>query len=572
MTFQSLSALPLGSGTSSVAKSQENGPVRPERPGQTGVDFSALLNQAIRSKDWSAAMGQQRQGLADSGSRPAGGPSLASLDVTATPDGARTAAASRTTDSSVASRAGQAGSSGTQSELTQRALRHASLRAAQQRADGMSSARTPQGEAKTRRAASRRDDDAHAASSAAQQQTLPPNLAHRPDQDVTPANRQDAGYDTAVETARWDTEASQLSSLGELNASAASSQQTTVGLAAGMTPGSTPAGAGLTTVQLSPHLQILTAGQGVVNEQSLQAFAQSMGIDAQQFKQLVAAAPASSVDASGLRAGVTATDALTGTPILPPAPTDSTSIDLSQLLPAGMTLEDLQIAGLGSRRSGAIDGNSLSTLEVLGMREGALGADAVSSLLESSDAGAGGQQPDGQSGMGQPHLGSTARAGGLSASNGAHATAPQNMAEHFEKLSAKLATEMAGRIHEQFSQGEWKMKFALKPASLGQVDVQLEMRDGKLAAVLQADNPMTQDLLQNGSQRLRDALSQMGLSQSSVSVGDGRSQAFQGDRHPGAHGSAMATAQHQDSPDESVTTAVASAPRRDGLSQLDFYA
>jgi flagellar hook-length control protein FliK len=205
------------------------------------------------------------------------------------------------------------------------------------------------------------------------------------------------------------------------------------------------------------------------------------------------------------------------------------------------------------------------------MRDGGLGADAVTSLQESADTGSQGQQPDNTNGgMGSSNLGASARASAATA-NAAATNAPQNMAEHFEKLSAKLATEMAGRIHEQFSQGEWKMKFALKPASLGQVDVQLEMRDGKLAAVLQADNPMTQDLLQNGSQRLRDALSQMGLSQSSVSVGDGRSQAFQGDRHPGARGSASSGSQHQDSPSDSVQT-VASAPRRDSLSQLDFYA
>jgi flagellar hook-length control protein FliK len=235
-----------------------------------------------------------------------------------------------------------------------------------------------------------------------------------------------------------------------------------------------------------------------------------------------------------------------------------------------LPLEDLHIDWMGGRRN-STELSTPSTLDVLGMRGDGVGADAVTSLQASADAGAQEHPSDNNPGMGQSNLGASARMANAASAPTANATAPQNMAEHFEKLSAKLATEMAGRIHEQFSQGEWKMKFALKPASLGQVDVQLEMRDGKLAAVLQADNPMTQDLLQNGSQRLRDALSQMGLSQSSVSVGDGRSQAFQGDRQSGGHGSGMASAPRTDSPDDAIQT-VASAPRRNSLSQLDFYA
>jgi len=334
-------------------------------------------------------------------------------------------------------------------------------------------------------------------------------------------------------------------------------------------PAQALASAGLTTVQLSPYLQVITPGQGVVNEQSLQAFAQSMGIDAQVFKQLSTPAAPGSVDISGLRAGVTATDALNGTPILPAASTDMSAIDLSQAVPAGLMLEDLHIDWLGGRRS--LELSTPSTLDVLGMRDGGNSPDAVVSLQESADAGTQGQSSDNNPGLGQSHPGANGRASGTASAQSAHAPAAQNMTEHFEKLSAKLATEMAGRIHEQFSQGEWKMKFALKPASLGQVDVQLEMRDGKLAAVLQADNPMTQDLLQNGSQRLRDALSQMGLSQSSVSVGDGRSQAFQGDRQSGGQGSGTASSHPSDSLDDSVP-AVANAPRRNSLSQLDFYA
>ena len=100
----------------------------------------------------------------------------------------------------------------------------------------------------------------------------------------------------------------------------------------------------------------------------------------------------------------------------------------------------------------------------------------------------------------------------------ANALDPQ---EAYDELNQKFTNELASRIHQQINSGEWKMKFALKPASLGHLDVQLEMRDGKLSAVFQTDNAMTQDLLSTGSQRLKEALAQLGHNNASVWVGSG---------------------------------------------------
>jgi len=95
---------------------------------------------------------------------------------------------------------------------------------------------------------------------------------------------------------------------------------------------------------------------------------------------------------------------------------------------------------------------------------------------------------------------------------------PVNMFETYEKLSEQLTAELSKRMHEQISQGQWKMKFALKPSTLGVVDVQLEMKDGKLAAIFQADNALTQNLLQHASQELKDNLKDIGLHQTYVQV------------------------------------------------------
>ena len=544
--------------------------MRPERSNQAGLDFSAYLSQAMQSKEWAGASNLQRQGLADLGpkdlDRSAPGPQHKPANNESSGPAQRGASDNKTSHDDT--RAQTPNTGGTRQELTQRALRNASLRAAQARAEANTSGRAAHGEVKSRKAAARHDDEARAATAA---NTAPssvlPNAAHHPVQAAADSHAQESlnSANSAVSVATPGVEAGHLL----VPAATVSTPDTSTLATTEAVPAQALASAGLTTVQLSPYLQVITPGQGVVNEQSLQAFAQSMGIDAQVFKQLSTPAAPGSVDISGLRAGVTATDALNGTPILPAAPTDMSAIDLSQAVPAGLMLEDLHIDWLGGRRS--LELSTPSTLDVLGMRDGGNSPDAVVSLQESADAGTQGQSSDNNPGLGQSHPGANGRALGTASAQSAHAPAAQNMTEHFEKLSAKLATEMAGRIHEQFSQGEWKMKFALKPASLGQVDVQLEMRDGKLAAVLQADNPMTQDLLQNGSQRLRDALSQMGLSQSSVSVGDGRSQAFQGDRQSGGQGSGTASSHPSDSLDDSVP-AVANAPRRNSLSQLDFYA
>ncbi len=543
--------------------------MRPERSNQAGLDFSAYLSQAMQSKEWAGASNLQRQGLADLGpkdldrSAPGAQPKPASHESAGSAQ--RGASDNKTPRDDTRAETPTAG--GTRQELTQRALRNASLRAAQARAEANTSGRAAHGEVKSRKAAARHDDEARAATAANTATSVLPNAAHHPVQAAADSHAQESlnSANSAVSVATPGVEAGHLL----VPAAPVSIPDTSTLATTGAVPAQALASAGLTTVQLSPYLQVITPGQGVVNEQSLQAFAQSMGIDAQVFKQLSTPAAPGSVDISGLRAGVTATDALNGTPILPAAPTDMSAIDLSQAVPAGLMLEDLHIDWLGGRRS--LELSTPSTLDVLGMRDGGNSPDAVVSLQESADAGTQGQSSDNNPGLGQSHPGANGRTSGTASAQSAHAPAAQNMTEHFEKLSAKLATEMAGRIHEQFSQGEWKMKFALKPASLGQVDVQLEMRDGKLAAVLQADNPMTQDLLQNGSQRLRDALSQMGLSQSSVSVGDGRSQAFQGDRQSGGQGSGTASSHPSDSLDDSVP-AVANAPRRNSLSQLDFYA
>ena len=146
------------------------------------------------------------------------------------------------------------------------------------------------------------------------------------------------------------------------------------------------------------------------------------------------------------------------------------------------------------------------------------------------------------------------------------------MNEVYDQLSDKLATEMAARMHKQLSDGQWKMKFGLRPAHLGGVEIQLEMKDGKLDAVFRAENTMTRDLLQNSTQRLRDALQNFGINAGFVQVGQNG-----GQNQQNASGNSTPQPQVRDNSSVSTNTSdtqaqVVASRGKDSTSLLDLYA
>ena len=210
-------------------------------------------------------------------------------------------------------------------------------------------------------------------------------------------------------------------------------------------------------------------------------------------------------------------------------------------LTIGGNLKGVNMPGLSV---GNANTNPTSTLAILNMTGSQLSEHAIAALqkefnqlkgldkTDSSLSAFGTNIPSDSSLLSSAPLGaadSGANAGGSGTGSGtsdsqssnaqaASNSTPVNMAETYEKLSDQLTAELSKRMHEQISQGQWKMKFALKPSTLGAVDVQLEMKDGKLAAVFQADNALTQNLLQHSSQQLKDNLKDLGLQQTYVQV------------------------------------------------------
>jgi flagellar hook-length control protein FliK len=371
-----------------------------------------------------------------------------------------------------------------------------------------------------------------------------------------------------------------------------------------------PNNAGLVALQLSPHVQVITADSPATSDESLVSYARSMGMADSTIQQLLGKNPmASDLHASNFPV-TTGTDpsqaasafatvsawpagsllqSLMGRGIaqLPSnplaegvmstkaSPSDALTHVQAAML-EGIDQVSIQIGTANASNVQTFTAMPASTLAVLSMLDTQLTPEAIDSLQKEFNAVATESGNDPQSDvLSVGSFGAKMAAGGAHMPTaGAVSSAQQmaHMAETYEKLSDKLATELAARLHQQISDGQWKMKFALKPASLGAVDIQLEMRDGKLAALFQADNPLTQDLLQNSSQRLKDALHNLGMSQTSVQVGQGHAQSQsngQNQTSPDATKFGDNRGQTQDADPNALADI---GQRRSSDSQFDIYA
>ena len=307
---------------------------------------------------------------------------------------------------------------------------------------------------------------------------------------------------------------------------------------------SLPDGTQLQSVALSPEVQIVTDPSQAPTPQSLLNFARSMGLDEASLRQLVGdgqglAGQALNVSAhsqtlaAGAPSGASATWWLAAqqmqiqTTAAPGAP------DTAAMLPGGA--QWLQSGLLPVAPAAANAPSGTVTLDVLTLSGADLPQAQITALAESFLAGddasgssSGGETaPDGQPAL-APAPAATTGNGATAARDTNASSATRPMAEVYQQLSDKLSSEMAARMHRQISAGEWKMKFGLRPAHLGSVEIQLEMKDGKLHADLAADNPLTRELLQNGSQRLRESLANLGIQAERVSVGQGQTWFGQG--------------------------------------------
>jgi flagellar hook-length control protein FliK len=331
-------------------------------------------------------------------------------------------------------------------------------------------------------------------------------------------------------------------------------------------------GSVLQSIQLSPQTRLITDPLKAPNPESLAAFAKSMGLDEAAIQNLLAQQPGGTAAMPGHGQISSPLQAAMNHALGTGSPTAATGDDMVALQLAAMHATAAQSSALPVAASGAglaaaattlvapalpgltptdmaaiqqlqitvlpaavlpvntniSQGPVPSTLDMLSLMGTGIDEQDVEALLtrfseETGQESHADQQSSSDDGQ---HFNSFAQS--LSRNTQAANTnaavptqAASNMSEVYDQLSDKMATEMAARMHKQLSDGEWKMKFALRPSNLGGVEIQLEMKDGKLDAVFHADNPLTRDLLQNSSQRLREALGNFGINAGQVNVGQG---------------------------------------------------
>jgi flagellar hook-length control protein FliK len=91
-------------------------------------------------------------------------------------------------------------------------------------------------------------------------------------------------------------------------------------------------------------------------------------------------------------------------------------------------------------------------------------------------------------------------------------------AAQIQDLADKLGKAMGERLQEQLESGEWKLQLKLNPAQLGKIDVELDMNASGLDAVFKSDNLLTRELITQGMPKLKDSLSQSGMTVANVWV------------------------------------------------------
>jgi len=239
-------------------------------------------------------------------------------------------------------------------------------------------------------------------------------------------------------------------------------------------------------------------------------------------------------------AGKATITAVETVPLEPPmAPQDAVRLTLA--MPAEEITKRLaQMSGTGKETSWAAllaagpaakDQPSAIETVTLDLPAG-IDADLLASLTEAQP-----DQPNDvstQAGAAGPASSSTqpsANAGGNSADT-AQAQADQR-ALQFQQIADKMGQAAAQRLIAQIERGQWKMQMRMQPAALGSINVELDMHAGGLDALFSADNAVTRELMSQGSNKLRDTLTQAGMTVASVSVNGEQSRQSGGNSTPG---------------------------------------
>jgi len=83
--------------------------------------------------------------------------------------------------------------------------------------------------------------------------------------------------------------------------------------------------------------------------------------------------------------------------------------------------------------------------------------------------------------------------------------------EQYERLSQRLGEALGRRLAAQIAKGDWRVDLALKPHELGNIDIELNMKEGALQASFSAGQALTRELIADSLPRLKEILNQLGM-------------------------------------------------------------
>ena len=158
------------------------------------------------------------------------------------------------------------------------------------------------------------------------------------------------------------------------------------------------------------------------------------------------------------------------------------------------------------------------------------------------------------------------------ASNAKAAESSLSTAERSELHQAqaeKMGQAIGQRMLSEMEKGHWHLKMMLKPANLGNIEVEMRLRNGELDANFTASQSATRDLLQDGLPKLKDTLTQMGMDVASMNIGGGSGQKNGGDPTP-QRAPSLTTATQTEHPEEQavMTNKPVTSTGQDGLDVL----
>ena len=90
--------------------------------------------------------------------------------------------------------------------------------------------------------------------------------------------------------------------------------------------------------------------------------------------------------------------------------------------------------------------------------------------------------------------------------------------EQYERLSQRLGEALGQRLAAQIAKGDWRVDLALKPHELGNIDIELQMKEGTLQASFSAGQAMTRELIADSLPRLKEILNQLGMDVATMDV------------------------------------------------------